>query len=410
LDAIFTVNALLAIGLTLLLLALSFATGLILGEPRAGSVLRVIALSNLLGIISFRSAAMLQRHMQFKRLSIITLSTGVAQTAATIAFALAGATYLSPAYASLVSGLVGTGLTVAFGRQYVSFRVSLSGWRQITAFGLQMMSVSGVATLTGRLSDLILGRLLGVAALGLYSRASSLSSMIFDNLYGTATRVVFVQLSKDYREGGAWRTTYLNSFAMITAFMWPLLIGLAVLSGPVIFTLYGERWLPAALPLSALMIAQFVGIAFGMNWELFVLRGETGRQARYEVTRMLVGVPMFAAGCLISLFGAAVAKIAEALVGFVVYYPHVRRLAEIGPRELPTIYRDSAALTLVAVSPALALMVRYDWSARTPWPLVTGAVLAGVALWFALLALIGHPLHDEIKILWRRMWRERVIS
>ena len=58
-----------------------------------------------------------------------------------------------------------------------------------------------------------------------------------------------------------------------------------------ILLLYGEQWLAAALPLSALMVAQFIGVAFGMNWELFVLRGETGRQARYEVARLVLGVP-----------------------------------------------------------------------------------------------------------------------
>lgn len=403
LEGAFTVNTILVLSLTLLLGGLSFAAGPVLGAPQAGSVLRILALSNLLAIFNFRPTAMLQREMQFKQLSAITVATGVIQTVATVGFALAGASFMSPAYAALVSGLAVTTLTLIVGRQYNGFRLSLTGWRPITTFGLQMMSVSGVAMLAGKLSDLLLGRILGVTALGLYGRASGLSGLIFGNLYGTATRVVFVQLSKDYRDGGDWQKTYLRSFAMITAFMWPFLMGLAILSRPTILILFGERWLPAALPLSALMIAQFIGVAFGMNWELFVLRGETGKQAKFEVARMLFGLPIFALGCIYGLFAAALAKIAEALIGLVLYYPHVRRLAEIGPREIPAIYRDSALLTVAATMPSIVTMVFYDWSPHTPVPIVAAAVGLGVLLWFGLIFLMGHPLRDELSMLHRKI-------
>lgn len=280
---------------------------------------------------------MMQREMQFKQLSVISMASGIVQTVATIYFAVFGAGFMSPAYASVVSGIVGVLMTLLFGHRHSGFRLSLAGWRPITVFGLQMMSVSGVAMLASRLSYLILGRMLGVAALGLYARASNLSNMIFEYLYGTATRVVFVKLSKDYREGGNWRFTFLRSFAIITACMWPFLIGLAVLSRPVIYILYGARWLPAAWPLSILLIAQFFVLAFGMNWELFVIRGETGRQSRFEIARMAFGLPVFAIGCLFSITAASIGKLVEALVGLIVYYPHVRRLAEIGAREVPAI-------------------------------------------------------------------------
>jgi len=402
LETAFTVNSVLIVCLTILLAGLSVATGPLLGAPQAGGVLRIVALSNLLAIVNFRPSAMLQREMQFKQLSIISLTSITVQTSATITFALLGASYMSPAYAALVAGIAVTVLTQIFGRHHIGFRPSLTQWRPITTFGLQMMSVSGVGMITGKLSDLLLGRILGVTALGLYGRASNLSGIIFENLYGTVTRVVFVQLSKDYRDGGDWRGTYLRSFAMITAFMWPFLIGLAILSRPVIFILYGEQWLPAALPLSALLIAQFFGVAFGMNWELFVLRGETGRQARYEVARLVLGLPVFVIGCLFSILAAALAKIVDALVGLVLYYPHVRRLAQLDRYAIPKVYRDSGILTAMAVMPALVTMIVYDWSPRTPLPVVAGVGILGIALWFGTIIVMRHPLHEEMIVVWRR--------
>lgn len=403
LESAFTVNAAVLIALTLALVAVSFVSGPLLGVPEAGAVLRVIAISNLLGIANFRPTAMLQRVMKFREMSLITVTNGLVQNLSTIGFALAGLSFMSPAYATLATSVVTTSLTMILGRQYNGFGVSLANWRPITRFGLQMVSVSGVGLIAGQVSNLVLGRVLGVAALGLYSRASTLTTSIFQNLYGTATRVVFAQLSKDYREGADWSGTFLRGFSMITAFMWPVVIGLSVLSRPTIYILYGERWLPAAWPLSALMISLFVEMSFGMNWELFVVRGEIGQQARYETSRLILGVPLFAIGCLFSPLGAALGKVCETVGAWFFYYPQVRRLANLGSSEIPAVYRSSLTLTAVAALPALMVMIRYDWSPFVPWPVLVAAVGAGMGLWLVVIVATRHPLRDEMVLVWRKL-------
>lgn len=403
LDAAFTVNALLATALSLLLFGVSFAGQQLLGDAGAGRVLRVSALGPLIGLFGFRASVMMQRDMQFKTMSMIAVVGSLITTIGTVLFALAGFSYMSPAYGGLISSIVGTGAYMIAGRRHHSFRVSLGEWRRISVFGLRMMSVSGVSVMGARLSDLVLGRLLGVASLGLYARASNLSNLIYENIYGTATRVVFVQLSRDFRETGELKPTFLRGLQMITAFMWPLLAGLGILSRPAILILYGEKWLPAATPLALLMLAQFFTLCFGMNWELFVLRDETSRQTRYEITRSVIGLVVFSIGCLFSLAGAAAGRAVDSFIGLVFYYRHVRRLAGTEPDEIPAIYRSSLLLTVAAVLPSLALMLVWHWSAHTPVPLVAGAVALGVCLWLAMIVATGHPLRDELEMALRRV-------
>ncbi len=213
----------------------------------------------------------------------------------------------------------------------------------MTAFGLRIMSISSVSVLVNRMQDFILGRVLGLPMLGLYSRASNISNMIFENLYGTGTRVAFTKLAKDFRETGELRETFLRAFQLITGFMWPFLIGLAVLSRPVVYILFGARWLPAALPLSLLMVGQSLTLCFGMNWELFVLRNETDRQTRLEVTRSLISLVIFAIGCRFGIAGAAMGTVIGSLFGWIVYFPHMKRLAEIPLGRLPRIYGHGPA-------------------------------------------------------------------
>lgn len=402
LDAACTINALLAVLLSAALVTVSLFAEPLLGDAAAGEVLRILAIGPLIGIFSFKPQMLLQREMQFRTLTLVSSVAIVLATATTLGAALLGFSYYSPTFGGLASALVSVAMHAVLNPRYMPFRVSFHDWRRMTTFGLRMMSVSGVSSMAMRLSDVVLGRLLGLTALGLYSRAANLSNMVFENIYGTATRVVFAQLSKDFRETGELRATFLRGFQMITAVMWPLLIGLAVLSGPIIYLLYGSRWLGAALPLSLLMIAQFLSLCFGMNWELFVLRDETARQTKYEVTRSVFGLVVFTIGSLFSIAGAAIGRIVDAGFGLIMYYPHMRRLAKTEPGEIPGVYRESGLLTAAAVLPSFILMMTHDWAADTPFWQVAGAVLVGVALWLATVHRLDHPLLGELRIFLRK--------
>jgi O-antigen/teichoic acid export membrane protein len=402
-DSAFTINAFLSCLIALFVYLSSFAGERLLDERAVGNVLAVLALGPLIGVFEFRPSTMLQREMHFMTIAVIgTLRTAI-NNIVVVSFAYAGERYMSMAYGAIAAGLFGVIAINLAAPHHVSLRLSMAEWKPMLTFGLRIMSISGVANLASRLSDIILGRLLGLEALGLYSRAAGMSNQIFENVYGAATRVMFVKLAADFREHGSLRETFLRGLAMITSLLWPIMIGLAVLARPAIYILYGEKWLPSALPLSLLMIAQFVVLCFGMNWELFVLRDETARQTRFEFIRAFVGIVTFSAGCFFNIAAAAVGRIAEAIFGFMLYRSHVRRLAETQPGELRRIYFNSLLLTVAAVMPSMFLMIYSGWSHLTPPWLIAAAILAGAGLWIVVLVRLKHPLWAEIKLAANRL-------
>lgn len=401
-DTALTVNLLIGVIVSCGVFVVSLTSSQLLGDPAVGRVLRILALLPLIAVPTFRPSVMFQRAMRFRTISLINLGSAIVTSSSTIAAALSGKSYMSPAFGGMAGALFTTVAYLTVGRAYLRHRLSLAGWRPIATFGFQMISISGVAVLTARLSDIILSRILGLAALGLYSRASSLANMLFENLYGTATRVIFVQLSRVHLEPGRLRISFLRALSIITALMWPVSSGLAILARPAIHILYGDRWLGAAGPLTVLMIAQVIALAFGMNWELFVLKHETAKQTRYEIVRSVIGLTAFAVGSAFGLIGAALGRVFEVLTGLFLYTPHVRRLAETGPYEVPQVLARSFVLAICATAPAAILMIASDWSPATPPLRIAAAVLLGVALWLAALARMDHPLYEEIRTVLRR--------
>jgi O-antigen/teichoic acid export membrane protein len=241
--------------------------------------------------------------------------------------------------------------------------------------------------------------MLGLPALGLFGRASNLATMIFSNMYGTITRVVFVKLSQDYREHGKLREPFLKWLRVIAGFMGPVLLGLAVLSKPAILLLYGEKWLGAALPLSLLMVAHFIALRFAMNWELFVIRDQLKVQTALEFVRSVVSLFNRAIGCLFGLVGAAVASIVDAIFSIVLYGKQIDRLIEAEPNDLMHATAETIGITFAAIFPAFVLMVWTGWDAHTPLPLVSASVAMGAIFWLVTLAWLRHPLFEEIRSL-----------
>jgi O-antigen/teichoic acid export membrane protein len=403
LESAFTINTLLSCAVAITIFGVSFLAKDVFGVRDVGNVLAPLSLIPILGIFEFRPATMLQREMNFKALSLINGVKGLLGTGATVVAALHGHSYMSLPIGNVLAAAVGVLCTNLVAGRHAGFRLSFGEGRQIAVFGLRMMSIGGVAALAARISDMAMGQILGLSALGLYSRASNISNLIFQNIYGGATRVVFVQLSNEFRDHGTVRDTFARSFEVITAILWPLQIGLAVLAPVAIYTLYGQRWLGAALPLSLLMVAQSVVLCFGMNWELFVLRDETAKQTRIEVIRAIAGVVTFIVGCMFNIAAAAAGRIAEALFGLALYRPHMDEMAEMKPGEMTRIYLHGLALTLAAVVPSALLMLQSQWSYRTSPGLVAGAIMIGIILWFVGLAVLKHPILDELQSLRRRL-------
>jgi O-antigen/teichoic acid export membrane protein len=270
-----------------------------------------------------------------------------------------------------------------------------------------MLAIAGVNVLSARLAEVFLGRLIGLDALGLYSRASGLNGLLSDNIHLIIARVMFVDFSEQKRRGIPLHDSYLHIVQVITGFLWPAFTGMAVIAGPLVLTLYGSAWLGAALPLSLLSISAVVLVSITMTWEVFVVSQETALQARFEFVRAGLGFALFAAGCLGGLNWAAAARIGEALFCVALYRPHLERMTGTKGSEFVPIYLHSLALTVVAVAPAAATMAYYGWSPAAPLPAVLGAVTIGFAAWSAMLVATRHPLAKEAGHWLRRLLPSR---
>ena len=402
LSSAFTVNALLSLLLSLVIVALSSTGALLLHAPGVRQVMLVLAATPLIGIFEFLPAVRLERDGAFQPIAVVSLLRAAVTTSVTVALAVFGYGYMSFPYGAVLAATASAAAFMIVGRQHVSFRVGLTAWRHIVRFGLQQLAIQGINTIGGRAAEFILGRLLGLDALGLYGRASNLNNLVWTNIHMVAGRVLLVSLAEQHRKTGELRDDYLRIVEVMTAFLWPIFAGLAVLAGPLIRIVYGQAWIAAAPPFAALAVSAILLVSITMTWEIFVIKNETGRQARFEFIRTAFGFTMFIAGCFLSLTAAASARIAEAVFSILIYRPHIERMTSTRLSDYIWIYIRSGTLTLTACAPAICVMAIYRWSPAVPLSWVFVAIAAGALLWALALRLTDHQLSREFGALWAK--------
>ena len=239
------------------------------------------------------------------------------------------------------------------------------------------------------------GELVGVSELGLYSRASGLNGLLWENIHLVIARIVFVDFSERRRRSLPLRESYLRIVAMITALFWPAFAGMAVLAGPVILNIYGPAWTDAAVLLSLLSLSALIMTSVTMAGEIYVVSGKTGLFFRYELKRTCAGLTLFALGCVGGLVWAAASRIGNALAVVLLCKNDLHRMTRTRISDFVPIYIESGILTIAACTPAALLMIVNDWSAYTPLSAIMVAVALGIAAWILGLWLLRHSLLIE---------------
>lgn len=260
-----------------------------------------------------------------------------------------------------------------------------------------MLLTSGLHSIGGRLSDICLGKIQGLGALGVYNRATNLNNLLWTNIHMVVGRVMFVDFAQIHRRGESLRDRYIATVDVITALLWPAFAGFAVLAGPLILAVYGERWVAAAQPLAVLSLASMILVSITMTWEVFTATGNLRTQTRIEFYVAIFGTAAFIFGSTFGITAAAAARVLSALFAVLIYRPHLNRMTSTTTREFLPIYARSAALTALAVGPAFLLMLSQGFSPHTPLGMALLSVILGVLLWVAGVVLLRHRLVIEAR-------------
>ena len=299
----FTVSVLSGVLTTALVWVTAPIAATLLGNIGLTPIIRGLSLSFVLGNPGFVAEALSQRKLAWRRLMWVEV------TAFFLGYALIALLLAAGGYG--VWSLVGSALGQHFIRTILLLYLEPHPkWprigpeiRELLRFGSGFTTARLFNYGAGQGDNLIVGRVLGVVALGYYSRAFKLMMILVTYFAAVVTRVLFPIMARLQNDPDRLRSTYLTGAAVLGLVSAPLGAVLVVLAPEFVLVLLGPKWIPAVLPFQILtagiMLRNVYLMAYCLDGALGALRRRTVRDGIYAgavVAGSLIGTRYGLAG------------------------------------------------------------------------------------------------------------------
>lgn len=290
---------------SLLSLGLASAISAFFNEPRLRTVIIVLSATFVLSGLQVLPRSLLTRDLRFSVMARIEGLEAATLTVATITLALLRYGYWALVVGGLISRLTGTVLLLMFSRHRVSWPRSLKPIAQPVAFGAHVL-VASLAWYAFRNADMmVVGRMLGTAALGAYTIGFTLASIPVDRISGTISRAtsgIFAAVQDDAVALRRYLLSLTEGIAMIT---FPITMGMALVARDFVLLLLGEKWEPAIGALQVLAVATAFRSVVPLLNQVLIATGESRRNMQATVAIALVLPPLFVLGARSGIVGVA---------------------------------------------------------------------------------------------------------
>lgn len=359
LNAVFWVNVAAGALLTILFALAAPLVARFYQEPVLRLLTAAVALNLILGSLNVVQNALLVRSLNFQaKFWIEGVSILISGTAG-IAMALSGAGVWSLVGQSIIATTVQVAVMWRLSSWRPAISFDLSAVKELMHFGGNLIGSNTLHYWGRNVDKLLIGRLLGSSALGIYALADKLMRLPVSNVTDITSAVMFPALSAIQDDVESVKRAYLRATRMIALLTFPMMIGLIILAEPTILAVYGQKWQEA---IGIVQVLCFSGMAqsiyFTGGW-IFLSQGRTDIVLRWALYTTVVRVVGFLVGARWGLMGVAWAYLLGTYV-FICYptWSCAGRMLNLGFKAL---IRNIAGPFCSAASMGLFLWITDRW-------------------------------------------------
>jgi PST family polysaccharide transporter len=340
------------------------------GNPLITDVFRALAGLFVIASLGAARAGLLQHSLEFEKLAVPQVASGLAKGIVSIALAVGGAGVWSLVAGQLAGALVGLVVLWVVSPWLPKLVFERRQVRSLLTFGLGVTAVGIIAEGVINVDYLIVGARLGETALGLYYLAFRLPELAVGSVSQVSWSVLFPLYSRlheavDDEDGERLRRGYLKTVRLGSLVTLPIGFGIAALSTPLVVVLFGSKWREAGDAMALIAVFACLNGLAGMPGTIFKSLGRTGLMTANALVYLVVLVPPLwvAAGHSIEAVAAThvlvqaaifvyLTKVGERVLGL----PWHRTFTTLAPALLVSVIMGGAVYGTARVLPAGAAL------------------------------------------------------
>ena len=318
-------------------------------KPELVGITLVLSLSFLIGSIGTQHGARLVREMMFGKQAIANIAGALVTLAVSLSLASRGFSYWSLVYGNLTGSMVTSLLLVWLSPFNPGLPGRSAGMREVLSFGCNITAFD-VANYFSRNSDnLLIGRVWGDAALGMYSRAYQLMMFPINAIRGPINAVAFPAMSRLQDDPQGIRDYYRKATNLLAWSSMPIAAFLWVSSHDVIAVVLGNEWQGVAPIFAWLAVVAFIQPSSGFLGSLLLSLGLGRRYLISGISNSIVVVLGFLIGVK---WGAVGIACSYAICNYALIVPWYRMALSGTPVRMRDFFDACAAPAMASAAAA----------------------------------------------------------
>lgn len=293
------------VGMSVLLYAILYFSAPYIAQfykiPLLCDVLRVQGLILFIYAFNIVQRNQLQKKLDFKILSMVTVTTSIVTLLVTIVLAYHGFGVWSLVAQNILAALIPALFFYFYIKWRPVFTFSWVSFRELFSFGFYMFLTNLLNQFGQQIQGLLIGKMYNPSTMGLYSKAYGTEKLASTSIGSVMTQVTYPL----YAEAQDDKTMLANMIKRITMTLsyitWPLMFILLLCAKPIFVFLYSDRWIGSVPYFQVLCMA---GLAFclqSVNNQAIAAVGKSKAMFVWTVYKRVIGISCVVGG--LSLFG-----------------------------------------------------------------------------------------------------------
>lgn len=264
--------------------------------PLLSSVLRVQGIVLFINAFNIIQSNQLRKKLNFKAVSIVTLTTSIISLGITVWMAYSGFGVWSLVTQNLITAAIPT-IVFWF---YVKWRpIGVFSWqsfKELFGFGFYMLLTNLLNTFGGQIQGVLIGKKYNPVTMGYYSKALStemLASQSISSVISSVTYPLYAEVQDD-------KETLINILRRLTMSIsyitFPLMFILILTAKPIFVLLYSDRWLESVPYFQVLCVAGLVSCLISINTQTIAAIGKSKVMFIWTVIKRTIGIAFVVIG------------------------------------------------------------------------------------------------------------------
>lgn len=264
--------------------------------PLLCPVLRVQALVLFIYAFNLVQRNQLRKKLNFKLLSIITVTTSIVSLGVTIYMAYKG----FGVWALVAQNLIGAAIPAIVFWFYVRWRpiwvFSWSSFKELFSFGSFMFLTHLVNKFCTKLSGLLIGKMYSANTLGYYSKAMGTENLASHTISSVITSVSYPLYAKVQDDKAAMVGVIKRLTTTIAYITFPLMFVLILAAKPIFILLYSDRWVASIPYFQVLCIAGLSDCLQAVNTQTIAAIGKSRVMFQWTLIKRAFGLIFIVGG------------------------------------------------------------------------------------------------------------------